>query len=255
MKIAVCCKAVPGAVTEVEVAAGGKALRYQSQLQAMNECDEYATEEAAILKRDHGAEITALTMGPITTQEILHLALAKGADKAVRIDAQPQDPQAASTVLAAALGRMEFDLVLTGTQSRDTLSSFVGVAAAQRLGLPFAFSVTAVEMDGARAVKVRKELGGGRFADVRLALPALICVQTGIRPLNFVPPGRMLRARQQAIRSLSLGDLGLTEEDVAPKGYRYRSVAPPERVSQVKFLDGATPEVAAKLMAAIRDAL
>ena len=255
MKIAVCCKAVPGAVTDVEVAPGGKALQFQSQFQAMNECDEYALEEAAFLKRAYGGEITALTMGPITTQEILYLALAKGADKAVRIDVRVQDPQGASTVLAAALGKIDFDLVLTGTQSRDTLSSFVGIATAERLGLPFAFAVTEVEKDGDRSIKVRKELGGGRFADVRLPLPALICVQTGIQPLNFVPPGRMLRARHHAIRSLSLTDLGLTEEDIVPQGYRYQSVSPPERIGQVEFLDGSTPEIAAALLARIRDAL
>lgn len=255
MKIVVCCKAVPGAVTDVEVAPGGKALQFQSQFQAMNECDEYALEEACALKRAYGGEITALTMGPITTQEILYLALAKGADQALRIDVRVQDPQVASTVLAAALGTMEFDLVLTGTQSRDSLSSFVGVAAAARLGLPFAFAVTEVEKDGAGAIKVRKELGGGRFADVRLGLPALICVQTGIQPLNFVPPGRMLRARAQPIRSLSLTDLGVGEEEIVPQGYRYQSVSPPERIGQVRFLDGSAPEVAAQLLAKIRAAL
>jgi electron transfer flavoprotein beta subunit len=254
VKITVCCKAIPGAVTDVTVSPDGTALQFQSSLQALNECDEYALEEAAILKRDYGGEITALTMGPITTQEILHLALAKGADAAQRIDARVQDPDAASIVLAAALGKIEFDLVLTGTQSRDSLSSYVGVAAAERLGLPFAFAVTAVEKDGEDAVKVRKELGGGRFADVRLPLPALVCVQTGIQPLNFVPPGRLLRARQQAIRSVSLADLGLTEDDLAPKGYRYAGVAPPERVSNVEFLDGAPGEGAAALLSRINDA-
>jgi electron transfer flavoprotein beta subunit len=88
VKIAVCCKAVPGAVSDVEVDAYGTALRYRSQVQSMNECDEYGIEEALALKRAYGGEITALTMGPLTAQDILHLALANGADKAVRIDAR-----------------------------------------------------------------------------------------------------------------------------------------------------------------------
>jgi electron transfer flavoprotein alpha/beta subunit len=65
----------------------------------------------------------------------------------------------------------------------------------------------------------------------------------------------MLRARAQPIRSLSLTDLGLTEEEIVPQGYRYQSVSPPERVSQVQFLDGAPPEIAAQLLARIREAL
>ena len=142
MKIVVCCKAVPGAVTEVAVAQGN-VLSYRSQFQSMNECDEYAMEEAIVLKRQMGGEIIALTMGGITTQDILFTAAAKGADKIVRVDAQAQDPRAASIVLASALKTLGADLILTGTQSRDSLSSFVGVATAQQLDVPFAFAVTA----------------------------------------------------------------------------------------------------------------
>jgi electron transfer flavoprotein beta subunit len=255
VKIVVCCKSVPGAVTDVVVAPDGKALQYQSQFNAMNECDEYAIEEALALKSTYGGEITVLTMGSITTQEILYQGLAKGADHAVRIDAQVQDARAASLVLAAALKKLEFDLVLTGTQARDTLSSFVGVAIAERLDLPSAFSAIEVEMDGDNALKVRKELGGGRYADVRLPLPALLCVQTGIQELTYVPPARVMRARQKPLKSYSLADLGLTEEAIVPQGYSFHSVFPPERVSKVEFIEGAAPAVAEALMAKIREVL
>lgn len=254
MKIAVCCKAAPGAVTDVKIAPGGKALHYQSEFQVMNECDEYALEEAIALKRAYGGEVTVLTMGSITTQDILYLALAKGADRAVRIDVQLQDSQAASAVLAAALKKLEYDLVLTGTQSRDTLSGVVGIAIAERLEIPYAFAVTQVEADGDKAIKVRKELGGGRYADVRLSLPALLCVQTGIQPLTYVPPARMLRARQQAVRALSLGDL-VAEEQIVPRGYRFLDVFPPERIGQAQFLEGNAREVAATLLAKIKEVL
>lgn len=253
MKIAVLCKAVAGEVSEVKIVPGGKALQYQSQLLNINECDEYALEEALALKRAYGGEVTVLTMGSITTQNVLYLALAKGADKALRIDAQIQDSQAASIVLAAALRTLEFDLVLMGTQSRDTLSGLAGIATAERLGIPFAFAVTQVEMDGERSIKVRKELGGGRSADVKLPLPALLCVQTGIQPLTYVPPARMTRARQQPVRSRSLGDLGLTEDQIVPQGYRFLRVFPPERTGHVQFLEGSPQEVAATLLAKIKE--
>ena len=64
MKIAVCCKAVPGAVSDVEVEADGTALRHRSHIQSVNECDEYGLETALVLKRAYGGEIIALTMGP-----------------------------------------------------------------------------------------------------------------------------------------------------------------------------------------------
>jgi electron transfer flavoprotein beta subunit len=255
VKIVVLCKAVAVEVSDVKLAAGGKALQYQSQLLTMNESDEYALEEAIVLKRAHGGEVTVLTMGSITTQNILHLALAKGADRAVRIDAQIHDSQAASLVLAEALRKLGYDLVLTGTQSRDTQSGLVGIAIAERLGIPFAFAVMQVEAEGNKSIRVVKELGGGRSADVRLPLPAVLCVQTGIQKLTYVPPARMARARQQPVRSLSLGDLGLSEEQVAAQGYHFLDVFRPVRTGQVHFLEGSAQEVATVLLAKMKEVL
>ena len=253
MRIVVCCKAVPGIVTELGIAPDKRSLQYQGQLLSMNECDEYALEEALALKRAHGGSVTVITMGSIKTQDILYLALAKGADRAVRVDFDSQDSRVASAVLAAALKKLEFDLVLTGTQSRDTLGGQVGIVAANLLDLPFAYSVVNVELAGNNAVKVRKELGGGRFADVELPLPALLCVQTGIQTLSYVPPARRMRARQQPVSSFSVGDLALPPEALAPQGYHFVGIGPPERAHQVEFLAGSPQEIAASLLAKIQE--
>lgn len=255
MKIVVCCKAVPGVVTEVKAEPNGRSLQYQGQFLAMNECDESALEEAIALKRAHGGDVTVLTMGPIVALDTLYMALAKGADRAIRIDAQTHDPQSASAVLAAALGKLEYDLVLTGAQSRDTLAGQVGITVAERLGIPFAYAVVEVQVAEGNAVKVRKEMGGGRYALVELSLPALLCVQTGIQPLTYVPPARMMRARQNPVRSLSLADLGLEAEQLGARGYRFLNVFPPQRTSQVEFLRGGPQEIAATLLSKIKEAL
>jgi electron transfer flavoprotein beta subunit len=255
MNIVVCCKAVPGLVTDLKIGPAGKALQYQGQLLAINECDEYALEEALALKRKHGGQITAMSMGNIKALDILYYALAKGVDKAVRIDCENQDPRVTSAVIAAALKKLDFDLVLAGTQSRDTLGGQVGIAAANRLGIPFAYAVVEVEAGQNNTVTVRKELGAGRYAKVELMLPALLCVQTGIQPLTFVPPARRVRARQQPVTSVSLMDLGLQAEELAPQGYRFVSIHPPERTHQVEFLQGNPQQIAAALLTKIREGL
>jgi electron transfer flavoprotein beta subunit len=255
MNIVVCCKAVPGLVTDLEVGADGTSLRYQGQLLAINECDEYALEEALDLKRSNGGQITAISMGNIKALDILYYALAKGADKAVRVDCETHDPRVASTVLAAALRKLDFDLVLTGTQSRDTLGGQVGIATANLLQMPFSYAVVAVEVCENNTVKARKELGGGRYADIELMLPALLCVQTGIQPLTFVPPARRIRARQQPVVSLSLADLGLQAEQLAPRGYRFVGIRPPEHVHQIEFLQGSPKEIATALLKRIQEGL
>jgi electron transfer flavoprotein beta subunit len=255
MNIVVCCKAVPGLVTDLEVDADGTSLRYQGQLLAINECDEYALEEALDLKRKHGGQITAISMGNIKALDILYYALAKGADKAVRVDCETHDPRVASTVLAAALRKLDFDLVLTGTQSRDTLGGQVGIATANLLRMPFSYAVVAVEVCENNTVKARKELGGGRYADIELMFPALLCVQTGIQPLTFVPPARRIRARQQPVVSLSLADLGLQAEQLAPRGYRFVGIRSPEHMHQIEFLTGSPQEIATALLKRIQESL
>ena len=60
MNIVVCCKSVPGLVTNLSVGSDGKSLQYQGQLLAINECDEYALEEALVLKKAHGGQIALL---------------------------------------------------------------------------------------------------------------------------------------------------------------------------------------------------
>lgn len=253
MNIVVCCKSVPGLVTNLTIGADGTSLQYQSQLLAINECDEYALEEALVLRKAFGGQVTVISIGSIKAQDILYYGLAKGADKAVRIDCESQDPQVVSRLLAAALKRLDFDLVLTGTQSRDTLGGQVGIAAARLLGLPFAYAVVGAEAKDDKTIKVRKEVGGGRIAEVELQLPALLCVQTGIQPLSFVPPARRIRARQQSVRSLSAADLGVEPEKLTPKGYRILSVRPPERTRQVELLQGSAQEIAAALLDRIRE--
>ena len=253
MNIIVCCKSVPGYVTDLKVGADGKSLQYQGQLLAINECDEYALEEALVLKKAQGGQITAISMGGIKSQDVLYYALAKGADKAVRVDCNSQDPRVVSTLLAAALKKIDYDLVLTGTQARDTLGGQVGIAAASLLGLPFAYAVVGVQVQDDTTIKARKELGGGRYAEVELQLPALLCVQTGIQPLTFVPPARRVRARQQPVRSFSAADLGVQAEQLSTKGYRILTVHPPERARQVELLQGNAQEVAAALLGKIRE--
>jgi electron transfer flavoprotein beta subunit len=255
MNIVVCCKAVPGLVTDLKIGIDGRSLQYQGQLLAINECDEYALEEALDLKRKHGGQITAISMGNIKALDILYYALAKGADKAVRVDCETHDPRVASTVLAAVLKKLDFDLVLTGTQSRDTLGGQVGIATANRLGIPFCYAVVAVEVQEDNALKVRKELGGGRYAEMELMLPALLCVQTGIQAITFVPPARRIRARQQPVASFSLMDLDLQADQLAPQGYRFVSLRPPEHAHRVELLKGSSQEIAAALLNKIRESL
>jgi len=253
MRILVCCKAVPVAVTRVGAATNGERIDYEGRRLSLNESDDYAVEEAMALKRELGAEVTVLTMGRLMSQDILYAALAKGADQAIRINAEFQQAEAVSAVLAAAARKTGFDLILTGMEARDTMASQVGIFLAEELGVPFAIAVTGVESRQG-GLRVTKELGSGRKSVVDMPLPALLAVQTGIQPLTYAVPAQVIRARRKSLRSLSLSDLDLDEKQLQPSGrYRILDVFVPDRSKQAELISGTELEVATQLMAKIKE--
>ncbi len=104
----------------------------------LSELDEYAVEQAAQLKESGTAdEVVFLTMGPAKATEGLRKALAIGGDKAVHVldDAiHGSCAQSTSLVLAKALEKEGFDLVLAGMASTDAELSVVPSMVAHRLG-------------------------------------------------------------------------------------------------------------------------
>ena len=87
MKIIVCIKQVPERDAQVRINSSGKWIE-ESDLQfAMNESDAYALEEALQLKEKHGGEVIVLSAGPERAGTTIREALAKGADRAIQVEA------------------------------------------------------------------------------------------------------------------------------------------------------------------------
>ena len=57
----------------------------------INEPDAYALEEALQLKEKHGGEVVVLCAGPARAAQTIREALAKGADRAIHIEADDLD--------------------------------------------------------------------------------------------------------------------------------------------------------------------
>ncbi|GAH09800.1 unnamed protein product, partial [marine sediment metagenome] len=81
MKIFVCIKQVPG-VSEVKIDPKTNTLVREGIPSIINPYDKNAIELALSIKEKHGAEITAISMGPPQAEEVLREALAMGVDKA-----------------------------------------------------------------------------------------------------------------------------------------------------------------------------
>ena len=252
LKIVVCAKGVPADATDIRVAEGGKRLTYRAYQLNMNESDEYALEQAVVLKKQHGGYITMVTAGASDSDRVSYIGLVKGVDRAIRVDTDLADPEAVAGVLAAALKDMEYDLILCGVESTDSMSSEVGISLAERLGLPFAYAVTKVEVgDDGEAVSIHKEMGGGIEQIVEISLPALLCIQTGIVPMRYAPLREILKARSKPIETLKASELS----PGAKTSITFLAVSPPPKQKHAEIIEGELVQIAETVAGRIKEVL
>ena len=107
-------------------------------LTIMNPDDKAGLEAALRLKDQYGAEVTVLTMGLPKAADVLQEAIAMGADKGVLVTDRVlggADTWATSTI-AGALRKLDYDLIITGRQAIDGDTAQVGPQIAEHLGIP-----------------------------------------------------------------------------------------------------------------------
>ncbi|GAH94698.1 unnamed protein product, partial [marine sediment metagenome] len=179
--------------------------------------DEYALEAAVQLKEKLGGTVTAVTVGPKEWDDVLRRALAMGADRAIRIDEDvvTADSHVVARILEALLRNLPYALILFGAQSEDFGSGQLGVMVAEMLGIPHATLVVSLQVKEGE-VRVSRELEGGVLELYSLKLPALLTVQTGINRPRYVSFASIKKAREKELKVMSLGELGLSPETLAP---------------------------------------
>ena len=250
MKTIVCLKAVPKAIANLQIADAGDRIDCQSNQMFLNESDEYALEAALAIKMLLGGEVIAVTLGKLPAQRALQTGLAKGVDRAVRVDDQIRNAEATSAALAAAIKKIGYDLILTGVESSDSLGGEVGIRIAAKLKIPCAYAVVGVEPeDGLGKLKVTKEIGGGMKQVLEMSLPSLLCIQQGILPLSFVPLKNMLQAQTRPIERISPDTLDIPKQ---PGKLRVIQVGRPVETHRATMIDGEPAELAHKLYDIIR---
>jgi len=216
----------------------------------LNEWDDYAIETAIQLQeaRDD-VDVVAAAIGPERSEETLRKALAKGADRAVRVwddaldDVSVLSPAAKARLLAAVAEREEADLILTGVQSGDDAWGATGVALARELSYQWAAVVNQLELDGDTA-RVHRELEGGVEERTELDLPAVLTIQTGINDPRYASLRGIRQAHRKPLDVLSLADLGA---DAPAEPLRLREMRVPESESDTEYLEGSPADQAERL--------
>ncbi len=246
MKIIVAIKQVPERDAQVRIDTSGKWIEEADIQYAMNESDAYALEEALQLKEKHGGEVVVLSAGPERVGTTIREALAKGADRAIHIDADDlgqRDSLGVARLLAEAIKTEAADLVLTGLQSDDLGSGQTGVILAELLGLPHASLILQVEKTEA-GLSVKRELESGWFQTIELPLPAVLTIQSGGNKLRYATLMGIKRAKTKELRHIPAADLAVENK---PKAV-LEGVALPQKQRSTQILPGTAKEAAAALV-------
>jgi len=257
MDVLVCVKHVPE-TTEAEIAIdeSGKRIKTEDLVFDINEWDDYAVEEAVLLKEKFGGSVTVITVGPENTDETLRKCLARGADRAIRLwdkAFEGSDAYATAKILRNAIKDLPIDLILTGTQAGDDGYAQVGVVLAELLGISHSTMVKKIEVKEG-FVRVNRELEGGLEEVVEVKLPAMLAIQTGINEPRYVSIMGIRKARQKEIKVLGLRDLGLRQEEVGESGswITVEKMFIPPVEKEVEILTGGLDEIATKIVEILR---
>jgi len=177
MNIIVCIKQVV-AGDQVKIDPRTHGLIRSAEFSHMNPLDLFAIERAVELKKDYSGSITAMTMGPQISEEVLWEALAMGADRGVLLS-DPRfaasDTLATSYVLGMGIRKIGgYDLVLCGMRTTDGDTGQVGPQLAEELDIPH---VTAVEKIEKRENRFRVERISDGFREILdVSAPALFAI-------------------------------------------------------------------------------
>jgi electron transfer flavoprotein beta subunit len=249
MNLYVLLKMVPDTVEELNVSADGKSLDSEFLRFKLNDPDEHALEQALILKEKHGGKVTVVALDAPEVDDVLFTALAKGADRAVKI---PVNQAGLGTVAAAkvltdffasAAGQITPDtLVLPGSQAIDDLEGELAPFLAAALNLPYVGVVCGVTAANAQ-VTVIKEFAGGLRAEFEVALPAVLGIQSAEKPPRYVPVAKV----RAAMKSAKIETVDLSPPDRLIQLEIERTYKP-EAAGRAQILEGATEEIADKLV-------
>lgn len=209
----------------------------------LDEIGERALEVALSFADAHeGTEVVAMSMAPESAATTVRKGLAMGATSAVQIVDEGllgADLGLTAEVIAAALRRTGFDLVVAGNLSTDGAGGVLPAMLAELLDVPAATSLTEVEITDAGVRGVRSSDG----ATMRVAaeFPAVISITEALPDARFPNFKGIMAAKKKPFETLSCADLGID-----PHSHEHaRSIViglaeKPPREAGVKIVDDGT---------------
>jgi electron transfer flavoprotein beta subunit len=238
MNIVVLVKQVPDTSAERKLNPADNTLDRDSVDAVINEIDEFAIEEGLRLKEAHGGEVTILTVGPERATESIRKALSMGADKAVHVSdpaIHGSDAIQTAKIIAKAVGTLEYDVVIAGSEATDTRVSVVPALVAEALSVPQLSHARKVAVeDSTLTIERLSETG---YDVVRASMPAVISVVEKINEPRYPSFKGIMAAKSKPVQTLTVADLGLGADEVGLANATTQvvsfEVAPPRQQGEI----------------------
>ncbi len=217
MKIVVCVKQVPDTKGGVKFKPDGT-LDRNAMLSIMNPDDKAGLEAALRIKDEMGAEITVVTMGMPKAEDVIREAFAMGADHGVLVT-DPRlggaDTWATSKTIAAAIRKLDYDLIITGRQAIDGDTAQVGPQISEHLNLPLISYAEELKIEGDSVIVKRQY--DDRHHILKAKMPCLITALSELNEPRYMTPGGIFDAfdkeitvwNRDALDTLDDSDMGL----------------------------------------------
>lgn len=233
MNIIICAKVIPASSVTIEIDPATKRMVRKGVPHELDPATASALEEGLRLTEKHGGTVTVVTMGISDASIGIRTALAMGASSATHIldDAVAgSDALGTAKLLAAAIKKQSFDLVICAAESSDSYSGIVPGQIAQLLGIcPLTFAKEITVNENTVTIKRQSENG---YDVVEAALPALITVTSGINEPRYPQLKGIMAAKKKEVKMFTAADLGLGGDVVGESGAREKVLSvgrPPTR--------------------------
>lgn len=247
MHIVILTRSVPDTSAMPAVGAD-RTITWDNPELVINPWDEYAVEEAVLLKEAHGGMVTAFAVGPAADEVALRYAVSAGCDAALRvwdeslIDAGPFGLARVAAHTIAQIG--DVDLVVTGKEAVDLNTGAIHLGLARALDWPvLTFVAKIIEFDPtAGTITVAREVEQGRQI-LRSSLPAVVDVVKAINEPRYPTFTGMRKAKKLQIPVRAPG--------ISPGVRKSAQVVvdvPAARTGAVEIIEAGTAEKAALLL-------
>ena len=243
MKICVLVKQVPDKNDEIKLNSENLSVDRSNFNFVTNESDNYAVEEALLIKEKLQGEVVVCSFGNESAIQVIKDALSKGADRGIFIENDINDEYDilnTSKIFNNVLKDENFDLILSGLQSDDMGNGQLGVLLAEHLNTSHGSLVMETNISDSSKIKIKRELENGWFQWSELDLPASLTIQSGINKPRYASLRGIMMMKKKPINTIKLSEIDAN----ANKIDNLKSMYIPQKTKETVKIEGSADEIA-----------